>query len=852
MFRRSWIPYCVIAVSLLATAMVIAYIHRSAGIHDDLRLQTLIQRTRDTLERRVDTYVALLRSGGGFFAGSLGVTREEFKRFVDHLELKRRYPGIQGIGFSQRIPKDQKEEVVASLQKEIKDDFKIWPEGDREEYHSIIFLEPLDRRNQAAIGFDMFTELVRRIAMVRARDSGFPTASGRVTLVQEIDDVKQAGFLIYMPIYRPDRVVTTIEERNEALEGFVYSPFRADDFMRDVLDKETSSSIMLEVFSGGEAVPGGLLHRSSWGVNADGLPARFTRITQLEVAGTTWTLRFQTLPAFDRESSLTHIPSFLIAGLILSGLLFFLTRSQVLAQAASMRAAKDLDRSEIARRQSEAHFRELVELSPEAIFIETGGDFAFVNHALVKLLGAQCPEELIGKPVLNRVHPEFREAVRERMRLLHEERQATSLLEQKWIRTDGTVLTVEVTAAPFTHEGKPGSQAIIRDISQRKVLEAQLMQAQKMEAVGRLAGGVAHDFNNLLTAILGYSELIMARLDRNNPLYDELQEIHLAGKRASNLTHQLLAFSRRQVLMPKVLDLNVIVSDIDRMLHRLIGEHIELITRTQSDLGRIKADPGQVEQVIMNLAVNARDAMSQGGRLTIETRNVDLDKDYARTHSEAKAGAYVMLAVSDTGIGMDSQTQARIFEPFYTTKDLGRGTGLGLSTVYGIVKQSKGHIWVYSELGRGSTFKVYLPRVDDRAEAYKSDLLKALPKGGTETILVAEDEDVVRRLACSALRAHGYTVIEARNGPDALSVAQNPPTPIQLMITDMVMPGMNGRELAAKLTGTNPAMKVLYMSGYTEDAMIHQGELSEDTEFLSKPFTPELLLRRVREVLDAA
>jgi PAS domain S-box-containing protein len=377
----------------------------------------------------------------------------------------------------------------------------------------------------------------------------------------------------------------------------------------------------------------------------------------------------------------------------------------------------------------------------------------------------------------------------------------------------------------------------------------QLRQSQKMEAVGQLAGGIAHDFNNLLTAITGYSELSLRRLQAEDPLHRNIQEIKKAGERAASLTRQLLAFSRKQVLQPKVLALNSIISDVEKMLRRLIGEDIELRTVLEPQLGSVKADPGQIEQVLLNLAVNARDAMPHGGKLTIETGNVYLDWEYAAQHIAVKPGHYVMVAVSDTGCGMDEKTQARIFEPFFTTKEAGKGTGLGLSTVYGIVKQSGGNIWVYSEVGQGTTFKVYLPRVDEGAEEYKRSAEPEEALQGTGVILLAEDEHMVRKLAREVLEMCGYKVLEAANGGDALLTCERHKEPIDLLVTDVIMPEMGGRELSSRLGQLRPEMKVLYMSGYTDNAIVHQGVLDEEANFIQKPFSPQTLASKVREVL---
>jgi len=382
------------------------------------------------------------------------------------------------------------------------------------------------------------------------------------------------------------------------------------------------------------------------------------------------------------------------------------------------------------------------------------------------------------------------------------------------------------------------------------MLENQLLQARKMEAVGRLAGGVAHDFNNLLTIIKGYIEIALQRCLNQPALHSDIRRIEDAADRAVALVRQLLAFSRKQVLRPKVLDLNSIVVNLDELLRRLMSANIEMKTFVSKDLGAIKADPGQIEQVIMNLVVNARDALPDGGRIIIETSNVDLDSAYTLDHAVVRPGPYVLLAVTDTGIGMTTDTVAHIFEPFYTTKESGRGTGLGLSTVYGIVKQSGGYIWVYSEPGKGTTFKVYLPRVKDEVQAPAAETPVSTTRKAHETILLVEDEPVVRELAQMVLSDRGYRVIEAHTPEEAERLAGNNGAEVHLLLTDVVMPGFSGRELAKRLTGRYPNLRVLYMSGYTHNVIAQDGTLEEGISFLQKPFTPQVLAEKVREVLD--
>jgi len=425
-------------------------------------------------------------------------------------------------------------------------------------------------------------------------------------------------------------------------------------------------------------------------------------------------------------------------------------------------------------------------------------------------------------------------------------------VEATWKRKDGRRLTVQLSVRAV-RDGTGGVEyyeTFVRDATEQRRLEGQLLQAQKMEAVGRLAGGVAHDFNNLLTVILSYSDLLLEDLPLDIPDREDVEEIRKAAIAASALTRQLLAFSRQQVLEPRVLDVNTVVASTEKLLTRLLGEDVSLTTSLAVALGAVKVDPGQLEQIIMNLAVNARDAMPRGGRLSIETGNVEMDEGYVSGHPLARPGHYVMLAVSDTGIGMDAATQARIFEPFFTTKEAGKGTGLGLATVYGIVRQSGGFIWVYSEPGHGTSFKIYLPRVDESV----SPAVPAAPQvvGGSETVLVVEDVAAVRAVTRQMLERQGYRVLEASNGATALSLAQQHQSGIHLLVTDVVMPEVSGRELADQLVQLRPDMKVLFMSGYTDDAIVRHGILQEGIAYLQKPFTPDTLARKVRVVLDGS
>jgi PAS domain S-box-containing protein len=501
------------------------------------------------------------------------------------------------------------------------------------------------------------------------------------------------------------------------------------------------------------------------------------------------------------------------------------------------------------RRNAEDTFRKAFNANPEPITIATlpEGRFIDVNDSFLRVSG-YSREEVIGRTSreLN-----FWGNLEDRARFVETLKTQGSVrdLEITFRTKSGEIRAAVDSAELIDVAGQECAIAIFRDITERKSLEKQLRQTQKMEAVGQLSGGIAHDFNNLLGVIIGYSEILEQRLPPGDPLLKECLQIKKAGQSAASLTRQLLAFSRQQVLDPRVLDLNSIVLNVQKMLRRLIGEHIELKTNLDPALGCVKADQSQIEQVILNLAVNARDAMPQGGKLLIETAKVNLDEDYARRHPPQLPGAYVLLTVADTGIGMDAETQARIFEPFFTTKEIGKGTGLGLSTVYGVVRQSGGHIWVYSELGLGTTFKIYLPCAEQPAHVQQPSAAPAESLRGSETILLVEDEEALRGLTRSLLEDSGYTVLEAELPEAAMEIALRHSGKIHILLTDMVMPGMTGKDLAAKLGPMRPEMKVVYMSGYT--SFSHAGLADSEIALLAKPFTREKLLRKLRETLGS-
>jgi two-component system cell cycle sensor histidine kinase/response regulator CckA len=518
----------------------------------------------------------------------------------------------------------------------------------------------------------------------------------------------------------------------------------------------------------------------------------------------------------------------------------------------SLQDISERKKAEEALRTSEAQLRSLVDNAPHGIYrtvVQGGGRFIFVNPAMVKMLGYESAEEVLALDLENDVYNE-REDRAAILKLLRSQGDYKDL-ELHWRKRNGKELTIRSSGRMVqTTDGTECFESIAEDVTERQFLEQQLREAQKMEAIGRLAGGISHDFNNILNVISGYSELAQDELAADHPVSNYLSQIRTAATGAANLTRQLLMFSRRQVVFPKVVDLNAVVNNTMRMLTRTIREDVSLSFTPGTPLGTVRGDVGQIEQILMNLVVNARDAMPKGGYITIETRSAELDDSQSADHEPVRPGPYVMLSVSDTGCGMDESTRSKIFEPFFTTKGPGKGTGLGLSTVYGIVKQNGGYVWVYSEPQRGATFKIYFPRLGERPDQVRESQDREIT-GGTESILLVEDDQAMRGLTAELLRSVGYTVLEA-DGPDrAIEIFQRHPVPVHLLLTDVIMPGMRGDELSVRLKAFQPELKVIFMSGYTGESLAKQATLAADFLLLEKPFSRGSLLSRVREVCNS-
>jgi signal transduction histidine kinase/CHASE1-domain containing sensor protein len=911
---------------------------------------------------RLDDHARILLSGAAFFNASDSVSRLEWRTFTQYQQFKYQLPGIQGLGFSLLIPAEELPQHILDIRREGFPGYQVSPEGERQVYSAIIYLEPFSNRNLQAFGYDMFSEPVRRDAMERARDTNTPTLSGKVVLVQETGDEVQAGNLMYVPVYRKGMPILTVEQRRAAIYGWVYSPYRMRDLMQGILGNryENDKRPLLQIFDGDEASLQNLLYEDlphgdtkfSW--NED----RSLQQIPIDFNGHRWMIHFAQAGVL--YSSVDYLKVWLtLAGCTLITLLMFtLIRSLHNTSLEEQRIMRMLKRSDKSLRRSEERLALALHLGNAGSWgynIDTGkfwnsvegayiyglppysGDIPLedmkacipewerVHQALVALINkgqqynlqyainpadgspskvitstARLEKDQQGNPleVLGFVQ-DITERKNAEEQLANEKHLQQMLLDN----FPGIVLLMRVQTREVVVSNRAGVNAgavcgstcfktwgdsqgpckgclaedmwttgkkqstVIEvgkkvleahwvpvtddlylyysfDITERKraeeernELERQLHQSQKIESVGRLAGGVAHDYNNMLSVIIGRTELAKMRSHKPESLHNDLDQILEAAIRSQNITQQLLAFARKQVIAPRVLDLNVTVESMLTMLRQLLGENIDLVWQPKEGLGPVEMDPSQMDQILVNLCINARDAIADIGKMTIETDRVSLDQAYCHDHAGFIPGDFVMLAVSDDGCGMDKETLDKVFEPFFTTKRLGEGTGLGLSMVYGVVKQHNGFINVYSEPDEGTTFKIYLPRHTGEIAEECENVCGELLKGQGETVLVVEDEISILTLIEEMLSDFGYKVLAANSPSEALELANAHTGEIHLLITDVVMPGMNGREMAGRLQLKQPQLKCLYMSGYTADVIAHHGVLDKGIHFIQKPFS---------------
>ena len=739
--RRWLLPALVLAIGLVGSLLAALLLARAEQDRRQARFEGMASGAVAAIESRMFAQHTLLRGAAGFFHASDSVSRRDYHDYVSRLRLEENYPGVLGIGYAAYAPdRPSLDRLIASSRAPGDPPFQAWPGGVRPGYSAVLFLEPMHRLNRAALGFDMLSEATRRSAMIDAANAGRGRVSGRLRLVQEIDPVKQPGFLIYAPVY--DEPAGGAERSPRPLAGWIYSPVRAHDLFGAIFEEHKLDGLIVEIFD--EAIGDDrLLYR-----NGDRPAGTDTSIRRVPVSGRVWLIRVTASAALDERSPLLLASIVAAAGTLITLLLAALMLQQARAAA-------------ITRREVKAR-------------------------------------------------------------------------------------TIELSDA----------NALLRDeATAREQAEAEVRQMQKMEAIGQLTGGIAHDFNNMLAVIVGNIEMAQRRFDEPEKMRRPLANARLGADKAAELTRRLLAFGRRQALSPRAVDANQLIGDMIDLLRRALGETIRLDLALADQLWPTHVDPSQLENAVLNLAINGRDAMTAGGVLTITTANCELDEAWLKQHRLGLApGGYVLLAVRDTGEGMPPEIVSRALEPFFTTKEVGRGTGLGLSQVYGFVSQSGGHLQIDSAVGEGTAIRIYLPRDDRPSEAPApkreaengSELARARPG---ETVLIAEDEEQVREMAVETLTELGYGVRAAPNGAEALAMLEAEPG-ISLLFTDVVMPRMDGRRLAEAAAALRPGLPVLFTTGYTGDAIVHGGRLDSGVELLQKPYTAQALAARIRALLD--
>jgi PAS domain S-box-containing protein len=837
-----WLPLVVAALGTAATVVTTRSVWQVNETRTRNRFEQVSAHLVEELRMRLRSYIALLSGSAGLFSGSADVTPDEFERYMARIWQSESFPGVEGIGFVRYLRSSEAAEAhLARMRERFGQGFGFSPAATDQGVRSIVdYIEPGTPRNRAALGWDMWSEPTTRGAMERARNSGRPASTSIVNLKGETETEQHRGILLFVPVYSTGGVPESGEERTRTVTGFTYCPFRIDSMISRFVPIETHEGLTLEVRDGkGESSV--VLYSSGEPAFAD---PDLTREFPIQVADQTWNVRCATGASFQQAGS--HLSTWITGAF---GALFTASFAGMAYVRARSRMHRDRAASRVA--ESENRYRLLATATASIVWTtDAEGRFIARQDSWQNYTG-QTWDDHRDRGWLEAVYASDRERLQESWKAARESRAAFEFEGRLWSRTARSHRWFVMRGVPML--GPDGTirewVGLVRDIQERRTLEEHLLQSRKLESLGRLAGGVAHDFNNLLTAIIGSADLIdmESRLTESSREY--LRTIREAANRSAVLTQHLLAFARKQVIEPRTVEINSLVHDLVPILKRLLGEDVQLVTSLPTDTGVTRIDPGQLEQVLVNLATNARDAMPQGGILTIQTSNAELDEEYTRGYEGVAPGRYIMLLVSDTGVGMDTSIQQHIFEPFFTTKEGGKGTGLGLATCYGIIRQAGGFIWLYSEPGKGTLFRIFLPRVDGQAER-AGRAKEETPGFGTETVLLVEDEPMVRQIATAALRGFGYSVLVAASGEEALAIANAFAGQIHLMVTDVVLPGMSGKELSERLRAVRPSIDLLFCSGYTDSVITQRGVLDTGIAFLQKPYTPKQLARRVRGILD--
>ncbi|MFO7557652.1 MAG: CHASE domain-containing protein [Desulfobacterales bacterium] len=860
-----WGAWMVLLVSLLITFNAWYFARGEVAKRAQARFDFRVKTIETGIRERLQTYEFLLRGGSSLFAVSDEVTREDWRTYVTKLQINQYYQGIQGAGFSKRILPSEKAAHIRQIRGEGFPQYTIKPDGERPEYTSIIFLEPFDWQNQRAFGYDMFSEPTRKEAMIRARDTGIAALSGKVSLVQEMVKDMQAGFLIYLAVYRKGEPLETPEQRRKALMGYVYSPFRMNDFIKGILP-EKQRYVNLQIFDGDKPLKETLLYQNDTAKEPDNYPEGrhfATHQSILEYAGHRWLLSFVSSKYFEENIETGPTNFILLLGISISLLLFSMvlslnkSRSQAIAldsttlylEKANIGLRKEITerkRTEEALRESEEKHRLLFENAGDAIFIhDAEARILAINPMACELLG-YAQAELMSMTIDHVDTPEEAQHTPDRIARLMAHGHLT--FETVHQHKDGSSIPIEVNARLITWEGQPAIMSVCRDITERKKLEAQLQQAYKMEAIGNLAGGIAHDFNNILSAILGYTELAFGDVKKGTLLEENLQEVYTAGKRARDLVKQILAFARQHDEEQKPIQVDTIAKEALKLIRSTIPTTVEVRQNMESN-SLIMGNPSHVHQLFMNLLTNAAQAMEDtGGILEVGLKDIELDNNSSLTQLDLKPGNYIKVTISDTGPGIAPNIIDSIFDPYFTTKGVGKGSGMGLAMVHGIVKTYGGRITVDSELGKGTVFSILLP-ITKQHEDYRPYEEENLPSG-TERILFVDDELPIAKMGSQTLEGLGYQVTVRTSSVEALELFRSKPNDFDLVITDMTMPNMTGDTLAVELMKTRSDIPVILCTGYSK-------KISDETEFkigikafVYKPIVMTDLAKTVRKVLD--